>query len=108
MLRLGGYRVATADSAAAACAILQSRAPDLILLDLHLPSQAALSLARQLRSLPAASGLPLLALVAAFEPSDLAAASSTGFDACLAQPFSRVGLLAAAAQARKRRRDLRA
>jgi CheY-like chemotaxis protein len=58
-LKLAGYDVVTATTAPAAVQAATVRPPDLILLDLHLPSTNGLALLRELRSVPDQQATPV-------------------------------------------------
>lgn len=79
-----GYRVTTASSAAEARTRLDSLAFDLLVLDVMMPGENGLDLARAVR---ARSGVPILMLTARSDPEDRIAGLETGADDYLAKPF---------------------
>ena len=79
-----GYRVSTADNAAEARARLSGLAFDLVVLDVMMPGESGLDLARWLR---AQSPLPILMLTARAEIEDRLAGLQTGVDDYLTTPF---------------------
>jgi CheY-like chemotaxis protein len=64
VLELDGYRVDSATSPDEVLARTSASAPDLILMDVELPGQDGLALARKLRSDPATATIPIVALTA--------------------------------------------
>jgi len=83
-LRENGNRVSTADSAAEARAKLAGLAFDLIVLDVMMPGEDGLSLARGIRE---TSDVPILMLTARAEVTDRVAGLETGVDDYLTKPF---------------------
>ncbi|HCG00933.1 MAG TPA: hypothetical protein DEV93_10370 [Chloroflexi bacterium] len=86
LLELHGHPVAIANDARSALDMLRLQNPDLIMVDLMMPSVDGLSLALTLRHDPRARGIPLIAMSAS--DSALAIADRTGdFDAYITKPF---------------------
>ncbi len=73
------------DSVSGALPMLRSTAYDIVLLDLAMPEQDGLDLARQVRSNPALAGLPLLMLtsVTTLDPAEV---TEAGIDRALSKP----------------------
>lgn len=86
-----GFAVETAADGAAMWATLAQGMPDAIVLDLMLPGEDGLSLARRLRS---QSNVPILMLSARGEEVDRVVGLEMGADDYLAKPFSPRELLA--------------
>ena len=79
--------VETADSAPAAFAIVQSRAPELIIADIGLPGEDGYSLIRRIRALPSPAGdIPAIALSAYTRAEDRELAHAAGFDQFVGKP----------------------
>jgi two-component system phosphate regulon response regulator OmpR len=89
-LREQGYRISTAESAAAARAAMQTLAFDLIVLDLMMPGESGLEFARALR---AGSDVPILMLTARSELDDRLEGLAIGADDYLGKPFDPKELL---------------
>lgn len=87
VLEPAGYRLAIADSLAAARAWLAAQHPDLVLLDIGLPDGSGLDLARELRSSSMTAELPILVASARVLAADQEAASQAGANAFLAKPI---------------------
>ena len=79
-----GYRVSTADNAVEARARLNGLVFDLLVLDVMMPGENGLDLARSIR---AQSALPILMLTARAEIEDRLAGLQTGVDDYLTKPF---------------------
>ena len=86
-----GFSVATAMDGAAMWQALEQGMPDAIVLDLMMPGEDGLSLARRLRS---QSNVPILMLSARGEEIDRVVGLEMGADDYLAKPFSPRELLA--------------
>jgi DNA-binding response OmpR family regulator len=86
-----GFSVETAMDGAAMWQILEGGMPDAIVLDLMMPGEDGLSLARRLRS---ESNVPILMLSARGEEIDRVVGLEMGADDYLAKPFSPRELLA--------------
>jgi two-component system phosphate regulon response regulator OmpR len=86
-----GYRVATAGDGVAMRRALGAGLPDAVILDLMLPGEDGLTLARELRS---QSDIPILMLSARGEEIDRVVGLEVGADDYLAKPFSPRELLA--------------
>ncbi len=90
-LGLHGYAVATADGGAAMRSRIAERMPDLVILDLNMPDEDGLSLARWLREHTRAGVLMLTALA---DPVDRVVGLEMGADDYVAKPFHPRELLA--------------
>lgn len=84
-LSQNGYRVTTAASAAEARQRLDQLAFDLLVLDVMMPGESGLDLARAVR---ARSAVPILMLTARSEIDDRIAGLESGADDYLAKPFN--------------------
>jgi two-component system phosphate regulon response regulator OmpR len=79
-----GFRVSAAPGAGEARALMKSMAFDLLILDVMMPGESGLELARGVR---AGSQVPILMLTARGEPSDRIAGLELGVDDYLPKPF---------------------
>ena len=93
-LSVNGLAVETVGDGAAMRRALARGLPDAIVLDLMLPGEDGLSLARQLRGEPTSAALPILMLSARGEEIDRVVGLEVGADDYLAKPFSPRELLA--------------
>jgi two-component system OmpR family response regulator len=80
-----GFRVSTAENAAAARKILQAAAIDLLVLDIMMPGEDGLALCRELR---ARGDLPIVLLTALGEDTDRIVGLEMGADDYVAKPFN--------------------
>ncbi|MDD2877194.1 MAG: response regulator transcription factor [Acidiphilium sp.] len=81
-----GFRVTTADSAAAARETLRVVDPDMLVLDVMMPEESGLALTESLRA-DRAPTLPILLLTARGAPEDRIAGFEAGADDYLGKPF---------------------
>jgi two-component system, cell cycle response regulator DivK len=85
-LRALGYRVSTAADGAAAIAQAERLLPDLIVLDLELPSVSGFDVARRLRANPETQFIPLIAATGYSHMKQLDRARAAGFDQIVIKP----------------------
>jgi len=91
----GGHAV-TADSAAAALRVLDTRVPDVVVSDLGMPGMDGLELIRAVRArTDAAREVPAIALTAYARSEDRLTALRSGFQRYLAKPVDHLQLVAA-------------
>ena len=94
-LRQSGYQVEHAGDGQSGLATLQTRAPQLVVLDLMLPDMDGLEVCRRIRSLPGAlATTPILMLTAKGDPMDRIIGLEMGADDYLPKPFEPRELLA--------------
>lgn len=86
-----GYRVTMADGGRALRSVLEKETPDLIVLDIMMPSEDGLAICRELR---AVSSIPIIFLTAMAEDADLVIGLEMGGDDYLTKPFNPRELLA--------------
>ena len=87
VLEFGGFRVASAGSAAEVLVALKRAVPDLILMDVQLPGQDGLSLTRQLKADPKTAGIPIVALTAHAMLGDRQTALDAGCAGYISKPI---------------------
>ena len=97
--RMAGHvQVETAGNGAEALGLIDSFAPDLLVLDLHLPDTDGLELLPRLRAQAGRPALPA-ALCSADEPAEVAErARAAGFDHCWSKPLDLTVVLATLAR----------
>src|SRR3954468_6883855 len=83
-LSTNGFRVSAARDAGEARALMRSIAFDALVLDVMMPGESGLDLAKAVR---AGSGVPILMLTARGEPADRIAGLELGVDDYLPKPF---------------------
>lgn len=86
-LRSEGYRVVEAASGLEALAAARQTRPDVVLMDLSMPTMDGLSATCRLRELPGMQGVPVVAFTAHSRETHAGAAFAAGCDAYLAKPF---------------------
>jgi two-component system cell cycle response regulator DivK len=82
-----GYEVARARDAAELRALLSTPAPDLVLLDMHLPGASGLELLAEMRARPSLARVPVVALTAHALRGDRERFLSQGCDGYLSKPI---------------------
>jgi two-component system cell cycle response regulator DivK len=93
-----GYEIVTVDNGEDGVAFVQSRRPDLILMDINLPGIDGLEATRQIRQLPSLSSIPIIALSATDEAVAAHQAAAAGCNTYLTKPYSPARLIAAIQQ----------
>ena len=88
-----GYEVLIAEDGATALAMVQSAAPDLILMDLQLPGIDGFEVTRRLKADPATRTIPIIAVTAYAMVGDEARARAAGCDDYITKPINRLVLL---------------
>ena len=102
-LERNGYRVSAVADGRGMWAALESKRPDLVVLDVMLPGDDGLTLCRTLR---ARSSLPIIMLTARGEETDRIVGLEMGADDYLAKPFNPRELLARIKSVLRRSRSL--
>ncbi len=85
--RRAGWDLRHADTLAAARDALATDAPDLVLLDLHLPDGRGEQLIAHMRASPRWAGIPVVAVTADATDATLAAARAAGADEVITKPI---------------------
>ena len=93
LLKHAGYKVATADSAAAALRLAGARNFDLIISDIGMPEMNGYELATALRGLADYQKIPIIAVTGYSEYDDRGRAIEAGFNAHLTKPINPTQLL---------------
>lgn len=88
-----GYRVIQAEGGAEGLAILASRRPDLVMLDVLMPGMDGYETCRRIRALPEVGDTPVLFLTALGDLETHRAAMESGADDFLTKPLNRTELL---------------
>jgi two-component system cell cycle response regulator DivK len=87
LLERAGYQVLEAHDGNESLSLARQELPDLILMDLSLPGLDGWSAGREIKSDPATSKIPLLALTAHTLPGDRKRALESGFDGYISKPI---------------------
>jgi len=84
--RKAGYRIAEASDGVSAIAVVQSNRPSIIVMDLSMPGVDGWEATRRLKSDPATSAIPIIALSAHVESDARTRALEAGCDLFLGKP----------------------
>jgi len=87
IVTLFGARASAAESGRDAMDQLEQAAPNLILLDLHMPGMDGWEVHRRLRDRAAMRAVPIIALTALAMPEDERRVKEAGFDGYMTKPF---------------------
>jgi CheY-like chemotaxis protein len=87
LLEREGYEVDVADTSAQVVERLRARTPDLILMDIQLPGDDGLVVARRLKADPATAKIPIVALTAHAMAGDREQALAVGCVGYLSKPI---------------------
>ena len=85
-LRSEGYDVLTASNGLDAVRLAKSAHPDVIVMDLQLPGLSGCDAARELRTAPPTTNIPLIAATGFSHDRQLAEARAAGFDQIVIKP----------------------
>jgi diguanylate cyclase (GGDEF)-like protein len=107
-LRGEGYDVLVAHDGASALEMINSKLPDLALLDVMMPRIDGIEVVRRLRSAAATASLPVIMLAATNLPSDKVIGLSAGADDYLVKPFDTLELVTRVRSTLRRNADMRA
>lgn len=88
VLQQRGYELMLVDDGARVLEAVESFAPDLITMDIHLPNVSGRKLIRQIARNPATAGIPILAITAFAGRRDEEEIRQLGAKAYLAKPLS--------------------
>ena len=87
-LRREGYEVLLAGHGNEGLALIQSKRPALVILDLMLPDGSGLTLCRDIKSEPKTKNIPVIILTAKTEEVDRVVGFELGADDYVTKPFS--------------------
>jgi two-component system sensor histidine kinase ChiS len=87
ILELGGYQVATARSGRDALQLIQTRMPDLAILDVMMPDMDGYELCSSLRQPPIDAKIPIVMLTALNDETERALAVKAGANDLWSKPF---------------------
>lgn len=102
ILENAGHRVECSENAVDGLRLAEASQPDVILMDIQLPVLDGLEATRRLKSNPATSGIPVIALTAFAMRSDEQKMRSAGCDGYLAKPYRSADLRQVVAAALRR------
>ena len=84
---VSGWRLLTTDNPVQGLQLAEEEAPQLVLLDIHMPVMDGYAVLARLRSHPATADVPVVAVSADSAPADVRAALAAGFTDYLTKPL---------------------
>jgi CheY-like chemotaxis protein len=87
VLEAEGYRVIEASNAGAALGVLEQGSPDLILMDINMPDMDGYTLTAKIRSMPAFTHVPIVAVTANVMRGDREKSLKAGCDGYIQKPI---------------------
>lgn len=93
-MRMEGHNVFSTANGMEALEKARETAPDLLILDIHLPQMSGPEICQQLKKTKALSALPILMISAEASPEEIEAGLLAGAGAFLNKPFSLENLVA--------------
>lgn len=93
ILVAAGFAVEVCENGALAVEAARREHPEIILMDLMMPTMDGYEAARQLSSDPEMDGIPILAVTARAMPGDQEKALACGYDGYITKPVSRRALI---------------
>ena len=106
-LKVHGFEVMRARDGLQALDIMETRRPDLAVVDWMMPNMNGVELTRRLRAEPLTSALPVIMLTAKSMTSDKVAGLRSGVDDYLVKPFDTAELVARVTATLKRNKEFR-
>jgi PAS domain S-box-containing protein len=94
-LQMSGHEVGVAADGPSGLALVQRRAPDVVLVDVGLPGMDGYEVARRIRAMPEGRRIRLIALTGYGQPEDRRRSRESGFDAHLVKPIDPACLMSA-------------
>jgi two-component system cell cycle response regulator DivK len=88
LLQVHGYRTIEAGTGEDGVALVRELAPDLVVMDIHLPGISGIEALAQLRAAPASRATPVIAFTASVMPQDRSDIIAAGFDAFVSKPIN--------------------
>jgi CheY-like chemotaxis protein len=88
LLRAFGHTTISATDGASGVALAAKEIPDIILMDLHMPTLDGFDAASQIKSVPALKAVPIVAVTASAMVGDRGKILARGFDGYIAKPIT--------------------
>jgi len=88
ILQVKGYRTVEAETGEAGLEMAQREAPDLVLMDIHLPGINGIEALKRLRAGADTRAIPVLAFTASVMPQDRREIMDAGFNGFVAKPIN--------------------
>jgi two-component system cell cycle response regulator DivK len=103
LLQVHGYRTIEAETGEDGVVLAGERAPDLVVMDIHLPGISGIEALARLRATAATRAIPVIAFTASVMPQDRNDIIAAGFDAFVSKPMNLEAFLGAVAAALAKR-----
>ena len=94
ILKIEGYEIETANNGADALALIETRVPDVVLLDAMMPGMDGFEVCRRIKTDAATAFLPVVMVTALSETADRVRALEAGADDFLAKPVDDIEVVA--------------
>jgi two-component system cell cycle response regulator DivK len=104
LLQVHGYRTIEAETGEDGVALAGERAPDLVVMDIHLPGMSGIEALAKLRAAPGTRAVPVIAFTASVMAQDRSEIIAAGFDAFVSKPVNIEAFVGAVATALANRR----
>ena len=104
LLQVHGYRTIEAETGEDGVALAAERAPDLVVMDIHLPGMSGIEALAKFRAAPGTRAVPVIAFTASVMPQDRSDIIAAGFDAFVSKPINIEAFLGAITAALASRR----
>lgn len=88
LLRREGFEVSAAEDGADVMNLINTRKPDLLILDVIVPGTDGFQILRDIRAAPATADLPVIMLTARVQQKDRQLAEDIGASAFMTKPFA--------------------
>ncbi len=88
-----GYNVIEAGDARSGIELARSARPDLAIIDMGLPDQSGIEVARTIKETPGLESTPILMATGSMRPGDRLTAEDAGVDSFLYKPFNMIRLV---------------
>ena len=99
ILQVKGYRTVEAETGEAGLELAAQQAPNLVLMDIHLPGMNGIEALKKLRAAEATRRIRVLAFTASVMPQDRREIMDAGFDGFVSKPINLKEFIATVAQA---------
>ena len=99
ILQVKGYRTVEAETGETGIELAAEQAPDLVLMDIHLPGINGIEALKKLRTVERTRRIPVLAFTASVMPQDRREIMDAGFDGFVSKPINLKEFIATVAKA---------
>ena len=93
-LNLSGYEMVAVNDARRALEAVHKEKPDVVLLDLKMPTKSGFQVADEIRHHQETAHIPIIAMTGYFKESQVPLMDMCGIDKCLKKPFNPLDVIA--------------